>query len=614
MNTAEFDTRLRHSRRISAETTERPRTAAAIPVVVLSTDGELCEALRTAAAEEHPLVVVSTLEQALQLAAADHCGILITDQALGQQALHRISKQLHVHDPAIITIAVGSRGDDNALIGLLSSAVVERFMLKPVTPALARLVLKSASSEYRSAKSRSRSDALLKAHHLRQPEAAPTPASAPAVVETKSDLPRANGVALHEPREIPELPPEVEAPAYAPTRVRFLAQPRATDSPASAHVAAVPAAGGSGTIPAYIPWLAGAIAVLFAIAATWWATSQRAPQIDPQQIIASSLKSAQAAFAAGHYIEPAESSAVRYYSTVLAIDPANASALQGMERTAGKMADGVKELILEGRLAEAGIALERLRRISADPRRASMLEEQLRKEQASQLLALSSRPAAPVTTSLNTVAPTAAPARKAAPARTQAPPVRSSLLAEPVPAVSSAGKAAELPPLSAAPSPAIAAVAAAGAVTETTHQAAPAETRASTMESVTAPATDAAPQIAAAVSTAPVAAPAATIAATVTTPETASAIVPEPRLIRMVQPEYPGDARMRGIEGWVDMTLAVNAAGRVANARVDSSSKLRMFDKAAITAVRKWQYEPRTLPYPDATQSVRVRVQFKLAD
>ena len=65
---------------------------------------------------------------------------------------------------------------------------------------------------------------------------------------------------------------------------------------------------------------------------------------------------------------------------------------------------------------------------------------------------------------------------------------------------------------------------------------------------------------------------------------------------------------MRGLEGWVDLALAVDASGEVANARVESSSKGRLFDRAALAAARKWKYEPRPGAEP---QSVRVRLQFQ---
>jgi protein TonB len=88
-------------------------------------------------------------------------------------------------------------------------------------------------------------------------------------------------------------------------------------------------------------------------------------------------------------------------------------------------------------------------------------------------------------------------------------------------------------------------------------------------------------------------------------------VTQEPQLLHVVQPEYPQEARMRGLEGWVDLTLTVNGSGEVADARVNASSK-RRFERPALTAVRKWLYEPITLPPGDAGHAMRLKVQFQM--
>jgi protein TonB len=80
-----------------------------------------------------------------------------------------------------------------------------------------------------------------------------------------------------------------------------------------------------------------------------------------------------------------------------------------------------------------------------------------------------------------------------------------------------------------------------------------------------------------------------------------------PKLIKMVQPEYPQEALMRGIEGWVDVSLEVNAAGDVVAPRIEDSSRGRLFHRAAITAVQQWKYEPRT----DGATSERIHVRLR---
>ena len=67
---------------------------------------------------------------------------------------------------------------------------------------------------------------------------------------------------------------------------------------------------------------------------------------------------------------------------------------------------------------------------------------------------------------------------------------------------------------------------------------------------------------------------------------------------------------MRGFEGWVDVSLEVNSAGDVVEPRVEAASRGRMFNRAALTAVEQWKYEP--LGEGVTSKRFRVRLQFKL--
>jgi protein TonB len=75
----------------------------------------------------------------------------------------------------------------------------------------------------------------------------------------------------------------------------------------------------------------------------------------------------------------------------------------------------------------------------------------------------------------------------------------------------------------------------------------------------------------------------------------------------MVQPVYPQEALMRGLEGWVDVSLQVSPSGDVIAPRVEESSRGRMFNRAALNAVQQWKYEPRS----ESADSERVRVRLK---
>ncbi len=57
-----------------------------------------------------------------------------------------------------------------------------------------------------------------------------------------------------------------------------------------------------------------------------------------------------------------------------------------------------------------------------------------------------------------------------------------------------------------------------------------------------------------------------------------------------VEPEYPSRALRRNIEGEVVLGFVINAQGRPENIRVISANPSRIFDRAAINAVRQWKY------------------------
>lgn len=71
-------------------------------------------------------------------------------------------------------------------------------------------------------------------------------------------------------------------------------------------------------------------------------------------------------------------------------------------------------------------------------------------------------------------------------------------------------------------------------------------------------------------------------------------------------PQYPDSARTSGIEGYVIVKAIVNDAGRVEGVRVLESKPDRVFDNAALAAVRRWRYPPRDSGADDVETQERV--------
>jgi TonB family protein len=337
-------------------------------------------------------------------------------------------------------------------------------------------------------------------------------------------------------------------------------------------------------LPTWIAFVGATIAVA---AAVWWVMFQRMPDIDPREVIQRNLGDARSAMAEGRYTDPPERSAFHYYSTVLALDPDNADAVAGIDAIADRHLTHARVMLAEQRVAEAAVAIDRARRVRPQHDSLQALDTQLRSELrkilASANPAVQAEPARPKVIKPPTLAP-----------RINAPsslPPSQPLLTQKQPA----------PPSTATPAPSVAKVShllslapnSAAQTSPSLITPAPAEAD----ESGSAPVVDES---------------ANSSAVTGALPESAPAPVPDvtPMLIKMVQPEYPQEALMRGIEGWVDVSLEVNAAGDVVAPRIEDSSRGRLFNRAALSAVQQWKYEPH---HGNTGERLRVRLQFRLS-
>ncbi len=88
----------------------------------------------------------------------------------------------------------------------------------------------------------------------------------------------------------------------------------------------------------------------------------------------------------------------------------------------------------------------------------------------------------------------------------------------------------------------------------------------------------------------------------------------EPKLKRSYRPEFPAEALDKGISGVVTVRYTVDAEGKTQNVRVESSEPPGIFDKAAMSAVRRWRYEPATLDGVPTEVELRIAIRFKLPE
>jgi protein TonB len=80
-----------------------------------------------------------------------------------------------------------------------------------------------------------------------------------------------------------------------------------------------------------------------------------------------------------------------------------------------------------------------------------------------------------------------------------------------------------------------------------------------------------------------------------------------------IQPDYPISARQKGIEGWVDVRFNVAPDGSVKDPVVVDADPKRIFDRAAVQAVKSWKYNPKIEDgRPVERRGLKVRIRFQL--
>lgn len=81
-----------------------------------------------------------------------------------------------------------------------------------------------------------------------------------------------------------------------------------------------------------------------------------------------------------------------------------------------------------------------------------------------------------------------------------------------------------------------------------------------------------------------------------------------------VAPVYPARALSRGLEGFVDLSFTVTAAGTVKDPIVLQSTS-SLFERAATRAVLKFKYKPRVVDgVPVEVSGVKTRISFQLEE
>lgn len=84
------------------------------------------------------------------------------------------------------------------------------------------------------------------------------------------------------------------------------------------------------------------------------------------------------------------------------------------------------------------------------------------------------------------------------------------------------------------------------------------------------------------------------------------------KVSKPISPVYPEDALRVGAEGWVELLFTVGTDGKVIDVEVTNSQPKKVFDRAAINALKHARYEPVLVDGQAVPQRARFRISFKL--
>lgn len=79
-----------------------------------------------------------------------------------------------------------------------------------------------------------------------------------------------------------------------------------------------------------------------------------------------------------------------------------------------------------------------------------------------------------------------------------------------------------------------------------------------------------------------------------------------------IQPQYPRDAALNGLEGYVTIEFTITETGSVRDPRVIESKPPRVFDREAIRAILRWKFKPRVIDGVAVARQATQTIDFSL--
>lgn len=303
------------------------------------------------------------------------------------------------------------------------------------------------------------------------------------------------------------------------------------------------------------------------------------------------LEKARLAMRERRYAEPAGDNALLYYRSAAATDATSAEALDGLNRVAGVLAGRFEEALQGAKLEDAATALAQFKNAMPEDARITALQQRLTGAQVSKAMADGNldRAAALVRAAQQgNLMPTAQIARWRSEISRLQEEAREKRAADQSARDAAAAEQKKLRDARAA------------AAAEAERQAQTARDKEREEQAKAEQAAQA---------TRAAAAPAEAGAQ-----RAASTLQSSLKRKRYVAPEYPMDALSRQVGGVVVLEFTVDTQGEPRDIHVQSSEPEGVFDRAAISAVKRWRYEPLIVDGTATAVPVRMQIRFAPPD
>ncbi|MDJ0749915.1 MAG: TonB family protein [Woeseiaceae bacterium] len=118
--------------------------AQSVDVLVLTKDQEFLTTIKESSRGMHTVHYASTLKQADDTIRTHKVGVAVVDAAMVGEKIEQLTQHLRKGSPRLVSVVAGRRDDGEMLMDLINRGKVYRFLLKPVSPGRARLAVEAS--------------------------------------------------------------------------------------------------------------------------------------------------------------------------------------------------------------------------------------------------------------------------------------------------------------------------------------------------------------------------------------------------------------------------------------------------------------------------------------